>query len=44
MLSSDNSIVFDMAFAWTSAYTKLVWCAERRTVLFAFWIAFSAVI
>lgn len=30
--------------AWTNAHTKLVWCTERRAVVVAFWIAFSAAI
>ena len=30
--------------AWTNAHKKLVWCTERRAVVIAFWIAFSAVI
>jgi putative transposase of IS4/5 family DUF4096/DDE family transposase len=30
--------------AWTNAHKKLVWCTERRQVVVAFWLAFSAVI
>lgn len=30
--------------AWTNAHKKLVWCSERRAVVIAFWLAFSAVI
>lgn len=30
--------------AWTNAHKKLVWCTERRAVVIAFWLAFSAVI
>jgi hypothetical protein len=30
--------------AWTNAHTKLVWCTERRAIVVAFWIAFSAVL
>lgn len=30
--------------AWTNAHKKLVWCTERRTVVVAFWLAFSAVV
>ncbi len=28
--------------AWTNAHKKLVWCTERRAIVVAFWIAFSA--
>lgn len=30
--------------AWTNAHKKLLWCTERRAIVVAFWIAFSAVI
>lgn len=30
--------------AWTNAHKKLVWCTERRAVVVAFWLAFSAVV
>ncbi len=30
--------------AWTNAHKKLVWCTERRAVVVAFWLAFSAAI
>jgi transposase len=30
--------------AWGNAHKKLVWCTERRAVVVAFWIAFSAVV
>lgn len=30
--------------AWTNAHKKLVWCTERRQVVVAFWLAFSAVL
>lgn len=36
--------VVERTTAWTNAHKKLVWCTERRTVVVAFWIAFSAVI
>lgn len=30
--------------AWTNAHKKLVWCTERRALVVAFWLAFSAVV
>ncbi len=36
--------VVERTTAWTNAHKKLVWCTERRAVVIAFWIAFSAVI
>ena len=36
--------VVERTTAWTNAHKKLVWCTERRAVVVAFWIAFSAVI
>ncbi len=36
--------VVERTTAWTTAYKKLVWCAQRRARVIAFWIAFSAVI
>ena len=30
--------------AWGNAHKKLVWCTERRAVVIAFWLAFSAVV
>lgn len=30
--------------AWTNAHKKLVWCTERRAVVVACWLAFSAVV
>lgn len=30
--------------AWTNAHKKLVWCTERRAIVVAFWLAFSAVV
>lgn len=30
--------------AWTNAHKKLVWCTERRAMVVAFWLAFSAII
>lgn len=30
--------------AWGNAHKKLVWCTERRSVVVAFWLAFSAVV
>jgi hypothetical protein len=30
--------------AWSNAHKTLVWCTERRAVVIAFWIAFSAVL
>ena len=30
--------------AWTNAHKKLVWCTERRAVVVAFWLAFSAAV
>jgi hypothetical protein len=34
--------VVERTTAWTYAHKKLVWCTERRAVVVAFWIAFSA--
>lgn len=36
--------VVERTTAWTNAHKKLVWCTERRAVVVAFWLAFSAVI
>ncbi len=36
--------VVERTTAWTNAHKKLVWCTERRAVVVAFWIAFSAVL
>lgn len=36
--------VVERTTAWTNAHKKLVWCTERRVVVVAFWIAFSAAI
>jgi transposase len=36
--------VVERTNAWANAHKKLVWCTERRAVVVAFWIAFSAVI
>lgn len=36
--------VVERTTAWTNAHKKLVWGTERRAVVVAFWIAFSAVI
>jgi hypothetical protein len=36
--------VVERTTAWTNAHKKLVWCTERRAIVVAFWIAFSAVI
>lgn len=36
--------VVERTHAWTNAHKKLVWCTERRAVVVAFWIAFSATI
>jgi hypothetical protein len=36
--------VVERTNAWTNAHKKLVWCTERRAVVVAFWIAFSAVL
>lgn len=36
--------VVERTHAWTNAHKKLVWCTERRAVVVAFWIAFSAAI
>jgi transposase len=36
--------VVERTTAWTNAHKKLVWCTERRAVVIAFWVAFSAVI
>jgi IS5 family transposase len=30
--------------AWTNAHKKLAWCTERRAVVVAFWLAFSAAV
>ncbi len=30
--------------AWTNAHKKLVWCTERRAIVVAFWLAFSAAV
>lgn len=36
--------VVERTTAWTNAHKKLVWCTERRAVVIAFWMAFSAVL
>jgi transposase len=36
--------VVERTNAWTNAHKKLVWGTERRAVVVAFWVAFSAVI
>lgn len=36
--------VVERTHAWTNAHKKLVWCTERRAVVIAFWLAFSAVV
>ncbi|HEV2127468.1 MAG TPA: IS5/IS1182 family transposase, partial [Thermomicrobiales bacterium] len=36
--------VVERTIAWTNAHKKLVWCTERRAIVVAFWIAFSAVL
>jgi hypothetical protein len=36
--------VVERTTAWTNAHKKLVWCTERRAVVVAFWMAFSAAI
>lgn len=36
--------VIERTHAWTNAFTKLVWCTERREPVIAFWLAFAAVI
>jgi hypothetical protein len=36
--------VVERTTAWSNAHKKLVWCTERRAVVVAFWIAFSAVL
>jgi hypothetical protein len=36
--------VVERTTAWTNANMTLVWCTERRAVVVAFWIAFSAVL
>jgi len=30
--------------AWTNAHKKLVWCPERRVLVIAFWLTFSAIL
>jgi len=36
--------VVERTNAWSNAHKTLVWCTERRAVVIAFWIAFSAAI
>jgi len=36
--------VIERTHAWTNAHKKLVWCTERRLVVIAFWLTFSAVL
>jgi transposase len=43
-LTASQRWVVERTNAWTNAHKKLVWCTERRAVVIAFWIAFSAVI
>jgi transposase len=43
-LAAGQRWVVERTNAWTNAHKKLVWCAERRARVIAFWLAFSAVI
>jgi hypothetical protein len=43
-LTASQRWVVERTNAWTNAHKKLVWGTERRAVVIAFWIAFSAVI
>ena len=43
-LTASQRWVVERTNAWTNAHKKLVWCTERRAVVIAFWITFSAVI
>jgi transposase len=43
-LAAGQRWVVERTNAWTNAHKKLVWCTERRAVVVAFWIAFSATI
>jgi len=36
--------VVERTTAWTNAHKKLGWCTERRAVVIAFWMTFSAVL
>jgi transposase len=41
-ITAGNRWVVERTIAWTNAHKKLVWCTERRAVVIAFWMAFSA--
>jgi len=43
-LTAGQRWVVERTNAWTNAHKKLVWCTERRALVGAFWLAFSAVI
>lgn len=43
-LTAGRRWVVERTNAWTNAHKKLVWCTERRAIVVAFWLAFSAVI
>jgi hypothetical protein len=43
-IAASQRWVVERTNAWTNAHKKLVWCTERRAVVIAFWITFSAVI
>jgi transposase len=43
-LAASDRWVVERTAAWTNAHKKLVWCTERRGMVIAFWLAFSAVL
>jgi hypothetical protein len=43
-LAASSRWPVERTHAWTNAHKKLVWCTERRAVVVAFWLAFSAVV
>ena len=43
-LAATGRWVIERTHAWTNAHKKLVWCTERRLVVIAFWLTFSAVL
>lgn len=43
-ITASQRWVVERTHAWSKAHQKLVWCTERRAVVVAFWITFSAVL
>ncbi len=42
-ITASQGWVVERTNAWTNAHKKLVWSTDRRVIVIAFWIAFSAI-